>query len=136
MTRMTKGINDRYAIYYVPAYYSSMADIHLTGYWTFNAADGSSASFETRDEAIKAADLLKSKLTTTSKSNTIKRKIIMVKNVNQDVLLLYSTDTDCYYFRNSQTTFISLQTYRTQDVALADFEAKKVIWVEDKKNEL
>jgi hypothetical protein len=132
---MTKGINDRYAIYYVPAYYSSMADIHLTGYWTFNAADGSSTTFETRDEAIKAADLLKSKQTTTSKSNTIKRKIIMVKNVNQDVLLLYSTDTDCYYFRNSKATFISLQTYRTQDIALVDFEAKKVMWIKETENE-
>jgi soluble P-type ATPase len=112
-----------------------MADIHFPGYWTFNSADGVTKSFETRDEAIKALNESKDKSTTTSKLNIIKRKIIMVKNVNQDVLLLYSTDTDSYYFRNSQTTFISLQAYRTQDIALADFEAKKVIWVEETNNE-
>lgn len=137
---MTRGMNEHYSIYYVPPYYNSMADIHLPGYWTFNTEDGSSTSYETRDEAIKARDEstrdeLIDKPTTTIKFSSIKRKIIMAKNVNQDVLLLYSTDTDCYYFRNSQTTFISLQTYRTQDIALTDFEAKKVIWIEETNNE-
>ncbi len=132
---MTKGMYDRYTIYYVPPYYNSMADIHFSGYWTFNTEDGASTSFETRDDAIKAMDELKNKPATTIKFSSTKRKIIMVKNVNQDVLLLYSTDTDCYHFRNSKTTFVSLQTYRTQEIALADFEAKKVIWIEESNNE-
>ena len=140
VTGIIKGMNDRYAIYYVPAYYNSMADIHLPGYWTFKTEDGSSTNFATRDEAIKARDEstrdeLKEKPTTTTKFSSTKRKIIMVKNVNQHILLLYSTDTDCYHFRNSQTTSISLQTYRTQEIALADFQDKKVRWIKETNNE-
>lgn len=59
----------------------------------------------------------------------------MVKNINQEVQLIYSPGYDCYYFRHIQSLFVSSQDYKTPSKALADFRAKNVIWVEDKNNE-
>ncbi len=61
----------------------------------------------------------------------------MTKDINQitnDVLLIYSYGYSCYYFRNTQSLFVSLQDYETSDKAMAEFKTDKVVWVEDVKS--
>jgi len=60
---------------------------------------------------------------------------MMVKKISQDISIYYSPGYECYYFKYLQSLFVSLQDYKNQNDALADYKNGGVVWIEERKYE-
>ena len=57
----------------------------------------------------------------------------VIKHIDNDLAIVYSSIHDCYYLKNLISQLVSSKSYRTAEEALDYIENNKVMWIEDAK---
>jgi len=57
----------------------------------------------------------------------------VIKQIDDDLAVVYSSLHDCYYLKNLISQLVSSKSYRTAEEALDYIENNKVMWIEDVK---
>jgi hypothetical protein len=57
----------------------------------------------------------------------------IIKQIDDDLAIVYSSLHDCYYLKNLISQLVSSKSYRTAEEALDYIENNKVMWIEDVK---
>ena len=57
----------------------------------------------------------------------------VIKQIDDDLAIVYSSLHDCYYLKNLISQLVSSKSYKTAEDALDYVEHNKVMWIEDVK---
>jgi len=54
---------------------------------------------------------------------------MVIKHIDDDFVIIYSSVHDCYYLKNIKSQLVSSKTFRTAEDALDNFTNHEVMWV-------
>ena len=56
---------------------------------------------------------------------------MVIKHIDDDFVIIYSSVHDCYYLKNNMSQLVSSKSFRTAEDALHNFTNHEVMWIED-----